>query len=194
LLNSTHAQKLVIDLRDNQTGIKYYVGLAVRNDTYTGHAFVITCKQEPNDSIMLDLMVYGYYPKEFHSISTPIGIMKNDTKSIAHIPNKGDLYFIVNKGAYDSAKFVVNRWTAHPPIFTLIFNCIDLLDEVAMAIGIDLPSRYLSFSPRALVPEHYMEFLKKKLYSKKGFIYKNEFRIRVENKEQPILSIDSTKN
>jgi hypothetical protein len=40
-LSHLAAQKLEIDLRTDTADKKYIVGLAVRNDTYTGHAFVI---------------------------------------------------------------------------------------------------------------------------------------------------------
>ena len=45
-LSQLAAQKLEIDLRTDTTDKKYVVGLAVRNDTYTGHAFVILYQQE----------------------------------------------------------------------------------------------------------------------------------------------------
>ena len=44
-LTQLAAQKLEIDLRADTTNKKYVVGLAVRNDSYTGHAFVILYQQ-----------------------------------------------------------------------------------------------------------------------------------------------------
>ena len=71
----------------------------------------------------------------------------------------------------------MNEWSANPPTFTLIKNCIDMLDEVAMSIGVDLPSRYKSIP--SLVPEHYMKYIYKQFYSSKGVKYKKNYRLKV---------------
>ena len=171
------AQKLEIDLRTDTADKKYVVGLAVRNDTYTGHAFVIMYQQENHSADKQDFKVYGYYPKTIGAVPIPIGIVKNDSNCLKHIPPNGDLYFIVDESAYIEAKRVVDRWTAHPPVFTLILNCIDMLDEVAMSLGVDLPSRYHTIP--SLVPEHYMKYLYKKLSSPKGIVYNKRYRLRL---------------
>ena len=171
------AQKLEIDLREDATNKKYVVGLAIRNDSFTGHAFVILYQQDQHDTEKKDFKVYGYYPKRIRNIPIPIGIVKNDSNCLKHIPPNGDMYFIVNEAAYYEAKAVLERWTANPPAFTLIINCIDMLDEVAMAIGVNLPSRYNTI--KSLVPEHYMKYLYKKLSSPKGIVYNKKYRLRL---------------
>ena len=171
------AQKLEIDLRSDTTDKKYIVGLAVRNDTYTGHAFVILYQQENKTAEKQDFKVYGYYPKTIGTVPIPIGVVKNDANCLKHIPPNGDMYFIVDEAAYYEAKAVLERWTANPPAFTLIINCIDMLDEVAMAIGVKLPSRYNTI--KSLVPEHYMKYLYKKLSSPKGIVYNKKYRLRL---------------
>ena len=171
------AQKLEIDLRTDTTDKKYVVGLAVRNDTYTGHAFVILYQKIAQDTEKTDFKVYGYYPKRIANIPIPIGVVKNDSNCLKHIPPNGDIYFIVDEAAYYEAKAVVERWTADPPVFTLLLNCIDMLDEVAMAIGVDLPSRYNTIP--SLVPEYYMKYLYKKLNSPKGIVYNKKYRLRL---------------
>jgi hypothetical protein len=171
------AQKLEIDLRTDTADKKFVVGLAIRNDTYTGHAFVMLYQQDIHTAEKQDFKVYGYYPKTIGTVPIPIGIVKNDSNCLKHIPPNGDLYFIVDKAAYIEAKRVVDRWTANPPVFTLILNCIDMLDEVAMAIGVNLPSRYNTI--KSLVPEHYMKYLYKKLSSPKGIVYNKKYRLRL---------------
>jgi hypothetical protein len=171
------AQKLEIDLRTDTADKKYIVGLAVRDDTFTGHAFVILYQQENHTAEKQNFKVYGYYPKTIGTVPIPIGIVKNDSNCLKHIPPNGDLYFIVDEEVYDEAKAVLERWTANPPPFTLIINCIDMLDEVAMAIGVDLPSRYNTI--KSLVPEHYMKYLYKKLSSPKGIVYNKRYRIKL---------------
>ena len=171
------AQKLEIDLRSDTTDKKYIVGLAVRNDTYTGHAFVILYQQENKTAEKQDFKVYGYYPKTIGTVPIPIGVVKNDANCLKHIPPNGDMYFIVDEAAYYEAKAVLERWTANPPAFTLKINCIDMLDEVAMAIGVNLPSRYNTI--KSLVPEHYMKYLYKKLSSPKGIVYNKKYRLRL---------------
>jgi hypothetical protein len=171
------AQKLEIDLRKDTTEKKYVVGLAVRNDTYTGHAFVILYQQENKTAEKQDFKVYGYYPKTIGTVPIPIGVVKNDSNCLKKIPPNGDMYFIVDEAAYYEAKTVLERWTANPPPFTLIINCIDMLDEVAMSIGVNLPSRYNTI--KSLVPEHYMKYLYKKLSSPKGIVYNKKYRIRL---------------
>ena len=171
------AQKLEIDLRTDTTNKKYFVGLAVRDDTFTGHAFVILYHQDNHDTEKKDFKVYGYYPKTIATIPIPIGVVKNDSNCLKHIPPNGDMYFIVDEAAFYNAKSVLERWTANPPAFTLILNCIDMLDEVAMSIGVDLPSRYNTIP--SLVPEHYMKFLYKKLSSPKGIVYNKKYRLRL---------------
>lgn len=171
------AQKLEIDLRTDTADKKYIVGLAVRDDTFTGHAFVMMYQQDIRTAEKQDFKVYGYYPKTIGTVPIPIGIVKNDSNCLKHIPPNGDLYFIVDEVAYIEAKRVVDRWTANPPVFTLILNCIDMLDEVAMAIGVDLPSRYNTI--KSLVPEHYMKYLYKKLSSPKGIVYNKKYRLRL---------------
>lgn len=171
------AQKAEIDLRIDTSSTKHYVGLAVRDDTFTGHAFVIMYKQDQEDTVKKDFKVYGYYPKTIATIPIPIGIVKNDLNCLSHIPPNGEIYFIVDSTDYAEAKKVVNEWSANPPTFTLIKNCIDMLDEVAMSIGVDLPSRYKSIP--SLVPEHYMKYVYKKVYSSKGVRYKKNYRLKV---------------
>jgi hypothetical protein len=171
------AQKLEIDLRTDTSNKKYFVGLAIRDDSFTGHAFVILYQQEKNDTEKKDFKVYGYYPKRIANIPIPIGVVKNDSNCLKHIPPNGDLYFIVDEAAYYEAKTVVERWTADPPVFTLILNCIDMLDEVAMSIGVNLPSRYNTIP--SLVPEYYMKYLYKKLNSPKGIVYNKKYRLRL---------------
>jgi hypothetical protein len=171
------AQKLEIDLRTDTTDKKYVVGLAVRNDSFTGHAFVILYQQDQQDAEKKDFKVYGYYPKRISNIPIPIGVVKNDSNCLKHIPPNGDIYFVVDEAAYYEAKTVVERWTADPPVFTLLLNCIDMLDEVAMSIGVNLPSRYNTI--KSLVPEHYMKYLYKKLSSPKGIVYNKKYRLRL---------------
>ena len=48
------AQKVEIDLRMDTSSTKYYVGLAVRDDTFTGHAFVIMYYQDRDDTTKKD--------------------------------------------------------------------------------------------------------------------------------------------
>jgi hypothetical protein len=179
-----NAQKLEIDLRTDTASKKYVVGLAIRNDSFTGHAFVMLYQQDQQDAEKKDFKVYGYYPKRISNIPIPIGVVKNDSNCLKHIPPNGDLYFIVDEAAYYEAKTVVDRWTANPPTFTLLLNCIDMLDEVAMSIGVNLPSRYNTI--KSLVPEHYMKYLYKKLSSPKGIVYNKKYRLKI------VSSSDST--
>ena len=179
-----NAQKLEIDLRTDTANKKYYVGLGVRDDTFTGHAFVILYHQDQNDTEKKDFKVYGYYPKTIATIPIPIGVVKNDSNCLKHIPPNGEIYFIVDQAAFYDAKTVVDRWSSDPPAFTLILNCIDMLDEVAMAIGVNLPSRYNTIP--SLVPEFYMKYLYKKLSSPKGIVYNKKYRLRL------VASPDST--
>jgi hypothetical protein len=172
-----NAQKLEIDLRTDTTEKKYIVGLGVRNDTFTGHAFVMLYQQDVLTTEKKDFKVYGYYPKTIATIPIPIGVVKNDINSLKHIPPNGDMYFIVDEAAYYEAKAVLERWTANPPVFTLLLNCIDMLDEVAMSIGVNLPSRYNTI--KSLVPEHYMKYLYKKLSAPKGIVYNKKYRLRL---------------
>ena len=181
------AQKLEIDLRTDTTDKKYVVGLAVRNDSFTGHAFVILYQQDQQDAEKKDFKVYGYYPKRISNIPIPIGVVKNDSNCLKHIPPNGDIYFVVDEAAYYEAKTVVERWTADPPVFTLLLNCIDMLDEVAMSIGVNLPSRYNTI--KSLVPEHYMKYLYKKLSSPKGIVYNKKYRLRLVAKSDSIETI-----
>ena len=181
------AQKLEIDLRSDTTDKKYVVGLAVRNDTYTGHAFVILYQQENKTAEKQDFKVYGYYPKTIGTVPIPIGIVKNDSNCLKHIPPNGDMYFIVDEAAYYEAKAVMERWTVNPPAFTLIINCIDMLDDVAMSIGVNLPSRYNTI--KSLVPEHYMKYLYKKLSSPKGIVYNKKYRLKLLPSEDSLQLI-----
>ena len=181
------AQKLEIDLRSDTANKKYFVGLAIRNDSFTGHAFVILYHQDRNDTEKKDFKVYGYYPKRIANIPIPIGVVKNDSNCLKHIPPNGDMYFIVDEAAFYEAKTVVDRWTADPPVFTLLLNCIDMLDEVAMSIGVNLPSRYNTI--KSLVPEHYMKYLYKKLSSPKGIVYNKKYRLRLVAKSDSIEMI-----
>jgi len=171
------AQKLEIDLRTDTVNKKYVVGLAIRNDSFTGHAFVILYQQEQQDTEKKEFKVYGYYPKRIANIPIPIGIVKNDSNCLKHIPPNGDIYFIVDEAAFYEAKRVVERWAAEPPVFTLLLNCIDMLDEVAMSIGVNLPSRYNTIP--SLVPEYYMKYLYKKLSSQKGIVYNKKYRLKL---------------
>jgi hypothetical protein len=181
------AQKLEIDLRTDSSNKKYFVGLAIRDDSFTGHAFVILYQQDQQDAEKKDFKVYGYYPKRISNIPIPIGVVKNDSNCLKHIPPNGDLYFIVDEAAYYEAKTVVERWTADPPVFTLLLNCIDMLDEVAMSIGVNLPSRYNTIP--SLVPEYYMKYLYKKLSSTKGIVYNKKYRLRLVAKSDSIEMI-----
>ena len=188
-----NAQKLEIDLRSDTSSKKYFVGLAIRNDSFTGHAFVMLYQQDQKDAEKKDFKVYGYYPKRIANIPIPIGVVKNDSNCLKHIPPNGDIYFIVDEEAYYEAKRVVDRWTADPPVFTLILNCIDMLDEVAMSIGVNLPSRYNTI--KSLVPEHYMKYLYKKLSSPKGIVYNKKYRLRLlpSSDSQQLISNKPTK-
>jgi hypothetical protein len=192
-LTQLAAQKLEIDLRTDTTNKKYVVGLAIRNDTYTGHAFVILYQQENKTADKQDFKVYGYYPKTIGTVPIPLGVVKNDSNCLKHIPPNGDMYFIVDEAAYFEAKIVLERWTKNPPAFTLILNCIDMLDEVAMSIGVNLPSRYNTI--KSLVPEHYMKYLYKKLSSPKGIVYNKIYRLRLlpSSDSQQLISNKPTK-
>ena len=192
-LTQLAAQKLEIDLRTDTTDKKYVVGLAIRNDSFTGHAFVMLYQQDQKDAEKKDFKVYGYYPKRIANIPIPIGVVKNDSNCLKHIPPNGDMYFIVDEAAYFEAKSVLERWTKNPPAFTLILNCIDMLDEVAMSIGVNLPSRYNTI--KSLVPEHYMKYLYKKLSSTKGIVYNKIYRLRLlpSSDSQQLISNKPTK-
>jgi len=192
-LTQLAAQKLEIDLRTDTTDKKYVVGLAIRNDSFTGHAFVMLYQQDQKDAEKKDFKVYGYYPKRIANIPIPIGVVKNDSNCLKHIPPNGDMYFIVDEAAFYEAKTVVDRWTADPPVFTLLLNCIDMLDEVAMSIGVNLPSRYNTI--KSLVPEHYMKYLYKKLSSPKGIVYNKKYRLRLlpSSDSQQLISNKPTK-
>jgi hypothetical protein len=179
-----YAQKLEIDLRSDTANKKYVVGLAIRNDSFTGHAFVMLYQQDQQDTEKKEFKVYGYYPKRIANIPIPIGVVKNDSNCLKHIPPNGDIYFIVDEAAFYEAKTVVERWTADPPVFTLLLNCIDMLDEVAMSIGVNLPSRYNTI--KSLVPEHYMKYLYKKLSAPKGIVYNKNYRLRLVNSKDSI--------
>ena len=174
---NTSAQRLEIDLRTDTTTTKHYVGLAVRDDNFTCHTFVIIYQQAKNDTTKKDFKVYGYYPKTIATIPIPIGVVKNDLNCLKHIPPNGELYFIVDSNEYAEAKNVVEAWTADPPLFTLVINCIDMLEEVAMSIGVNLPSRYLTIP--SLAPEYYMKYIYRKVYSNKGIKYKKNYRIKI---------------
>ena len=103
------------------------------------------------------------------------------------------MYFIVDEVAYYEAKAVLERWTSNPPAFTLIINCIDMLDEVAMSIGVNLPSRYNTI--KSLVPEHYMKYLYKKLSAPKGIVYNKKYRLKLvpSNASMDLNAIQPTK-
>ena len=184
LSTQVNAQKLEIDLRSDTANKKYVVGLAIRNDSFTGHAFVMLYQQDKNEAEKNEFKVYGYYPKRIANIPIPIGVVKNDSNCLKHIPPNGDIYFIVDEAAFYEAKKVVERWTAEPPVFTLLLNCIDMLDEVAMSIGVNLPSRYNTIP--SLVPEYYMKYLYKKLSSPKGIVYHKKYRLRLVNSKDSI--------
>jgi hypothetical protein len=126
-------------------------------------------------------------------VPIPLGVVKNDSNCLKHIPPNGDMYFIVDEAAYFEAKSVLERWTKNPPAFTLILNCIDMLDEVAMSIGVNLPSRYNTI--KSLVPEHYMKYLYKKLSSPKGIVYNKIYRLRLlpSSDSQQLISNKPTK-
>jgi hypothetical protein len=62
-----------------------------------------------------------------------------------------------------------------------------MLDEVAMSIGVNLPSRYNTI--KSLVPEHYMKYLYKKLSSPKGIVYNKKYRIRLVDSPDSIQMI-----
>lgn len=187
------AQQLEIDLRTDPAAKKYFVGLAVRDDTFTGHAFVILYQQEYENAEKTDFKVYGYYPKTIATIPIPIGVVKNDSNCLKHIPPNGSIYFIVDEAAYNEAKTVVERWTAEPPVFTLVINCLDMLDEVAMSIGVNLPSRYNTIP--SLVPEYYMKYLYKKLSAPKGIVYNKKYRLRMLDRlvAQELMAKEPTK-
>jgi hypothetical protein len=167
--------------------------LAIRDDSFTGHAFVILYQKIAQDTEKTDFKVYGYYPKRIANIPIPIGVVKNDSNCLKHIPPNGDIYFIVDEAAYYEAKAVVESWTADPPVFTLLLNCIDMLDEVAMSIGVNLPSRYNTI--KSLVPEHYMKYLYKKLSSPKGIVYNKKYRLRLlpSSDSQQLIANQPTK-
>jgi|GEM_PF-4892159 hypothetical protein len=68
-----------------------------------------------------------------------------------------------------------------------------MLDEVAMSIGVNLPSRYNTI--KSLVPEHYMKYLYKKLSSPKGIVYNKKYRLRLlpSSDSQQLISNKPTK-
>lgn len=185
---NVNAQRLEIDLRTDTSSKKYFVGLAVRDDTFTGHAFVVLYQQEKEGAEKKDFKVYGYYPKTIATIPIPIGVVKNDSNCLKHIPPNGELYFIVDADGYAAAKDVVESWTANPPIFTLVINCIDMLEEVAMSIGVSLPSRYKTIP--SLAPEYYMKYLYKKLSSPKGIVYQKKYRLKFAEGNEGLEKID----
>ena len=100
VIPKNNQKKLEIDLRTDTTDKKYVVGLAVRNDSFTGHAFVILYQQDQQDAEKKDFKVYGYYPKRIANIPIPIGVVKNDSNCLKHIPPNGDMYFIVDEAAF----------------------------------------------------------------------------------------------
>ena len=91
------AQKLEIDLRSDTANKKYVVGLAIRNDSFTGHAFVILYQQDKNEAEKKAFKVYGYYPKRIANIPIPIGVVKNDSNCLKHIPQKASYLVLGNR-------------------------------------------------------------------------------------------------
>src|SRR5437879_1124799 len=77
--HSGYAQYTDVDLRTTLEGNKNYVGIAIRDNTHSGHAFVILGRQNPQKQ-MSEISIQGFYP--VHN-GTPVddGQVKNDFKS-----------------------------------------------------------------------------------------------------------------
>lgn len=176
----SYAQYTEIDLREKPTDAKNYVGIVVRDNTTSGHAFVILAKENP-PKVISELHVQGFYPKKKDGGKEQFkgeGIVENDFASLKYVRDSDQVYFIVSDNDYNSAVAEIKEWIKYPPKFNIFTNnCINLTQNVAQAIGINLPSRLTH--PLSLTPKSYLNLIKEELYSKNGIDYKNNSKIKI---------------
>ncbi|TFZ67545.1 hypothetical protein E4631_06080 [Hymenobacter sp. UV11] len=169
----TYAQFPVIDLRDDVNASKNWVGFAVRDNTTSGHAFVILGR-ENEKSAMTEIAIQGFYPNG-NIVSSP-GEVKSDFEGLKYVRSADQIYFIVNDNDYTTAHQLLVTWEYNPPKYNVFTNnCIDLVQKVTKSIGIDLPSRGLL----SIRPSGYLNKVKEQLNSNEGLsYYKTNSRIK----------------
>ena len=138
---------------DNNASSKPLIEFRMRNDTSTGHAYILMGRELDNG-----LKVYhsaaGFYPKTdkaFNLVAGPgtlkykIEDVRTDDSFQAYITNEQER----------TAKFIIKNWDTK--VFALpAQNCVSLVKNVGRAVGLNVST----LDPRALTPKGVIKNLK----------------------------------
>ena len=156
LISACKGQSTVVDLRNDITKPKNWIGLAVTTNSPTGHAFVILGKENPEKAVT-ELAVKGFYRDPDGIIR---GKVENDFLETLNVKNADQIFFLVEDKDYENAIQVAKKWIESPGIYHIFGNnCIDFTQKVLDAAGVDLPSANLM----SLTPKTYLDRIQSKL-------------------------------
>lgn len=151
-----------IDISGTIEPVKYFVVLAARNNTLTGHAFAIWGREDPlTNSSMID-GAFGFYMKETGNGKEPI--FSKVPGEIANEFYKGSLgkelvrlVVQVDKVDYERSLKLKDTWESRSDYQLIENDCISFVNEIAKSLGLKIPSRDTTDRPWGFLEKYLKE-------------------------------------
>ncbi len=134
-----------IDLSTSRGGTRYYVVFAARNDTRTGHAFVVWGMEDDRRRTST-IKAMGLYPEsQEDGLKSVVRLvpgtildeqMYHSVSSIA-----GELIVKIDPAAYQESLRVAKMWECKHEFAVLRRDCVEFLRDVGSSLGLDMPPR-----------------------------------------------------
>lgn len=139
----SHAEDLRLDHRryTDRSGARYFVVLAARGGSATGHAFVVWGKQDPRQQLSSQA-AFGFYPAQsnrFGVFGAVPGAIRNEALKPTSSLITDRVIIEVNRDWYEASQTEMAKWaTSDYRLFSR--NCISFVRAVAQRTNTKLPA------------------------------------------------------
>jgi len=156
LLPVTAQTNKILDLSTKPVGTKFYVIIAARGGSATGHAFVLW-GSEDNVRQRSTIQAYGLYPENEKDAcgsairKVPGSVVDESTNhGIANITD--ELIVKVDERDFSRSLKVARSWQCKREFALLSSDCVEFIRAVGDSLGLEMPRRTLTrWTPRAYV-------------------------------------------
>jgi hypothetical protein len=145
-----------IDLSTAKAAKKFYVVFASRNDTTTGHAFVVWGVEDDVHRCS-SVKAFGLYPESDNgTCRTAFGTVSGHLvdEKINHSVGKiaAELVVQVDENAFNESMRVAREWDCRHAFSLISRDCVEFLRVVGNSLHLDMPPRRITrWSPHSYV-------------------------------------------
>jgi len=134
-----------IDFSTSRGSTRYYVVFAARNDTRTGHAFVIWGVEDDRKR-RSTIKAMGLYPEyqedDWKSVVRLVpGTIVDEQINHSLSSIAGELILKVDAAAYQESLKTASVWECKHEFAVLRRDCVEFLRDVGTSLGLDMPRR-----------------------------------------------------